>query len=68
MIGVTSAVRYDSPRCQSSLLAAALQLDYGMLSPPLERLEAAGLRPDDERAALISLIAARRAAQITRTE
>jgi DNA-binding MarR family transcriptional regulator len=41
-------------------IAAALQLDYGTLSPLLKRLEAAGLvtrsrRPDDERSVEVAL-------------
>ncbi|WP_198535030.1 MarR family winged helix-turn-helix transcriptional regulator [Streptomyces natalensis] len=41
-------------------IGAALQLDYGTLTPLIKRLEAAGLarrerRPDDERTVLVSL-------------
>jgi DNA-binding MarR family transcriptional regulator len=51
-------------------LAAALQLDYGTLSPLLKRLEAAGLihrtrRPDDERSVEIALTDAGEAMRTT---
>ena len=54
-------------------IGAALQLDYGTLSPLLKRLEAAGLvrrarRTDDERSVEIALTAAGEALRANATE
>jgi len=53
-------VLWERGPCQVKDVAAALDLDYGTLSPLLKRLEAAGLvrrerRGDDERAVSLSL-------------